>query len=66
MLVAIEDIVDEAVDDGGLSDGLVAQEHYLVLQQGWDGPLRQIQVADVGHTCCLNNRNTIYSPSNVH
>jgi hypothetical protein len=42
MLVAVEDVVDEAVDDGGLADGLVAQENYLVFEQGRDGALREV------------------------
>ena len=49
MLVAIEDVVDEAVDDGGLAHGLVAQEDDLVLEQGRNSALRQVQVADVRH-----------------
>lgn len=32
VLVAVEDVVDEAVDDGGLADGLVAEEDYLIFQ----------------------------------
>lgn len=52
MLVAIEDVVDEAVDDGGLADGLVAQEHDFVLEQWRDGALGQVQVAYICH--CLN------------
>ena len=57
MLVAIEDVVDEAVDDGGLAHGLVAQEDYLVLQQRRDRALRQVQVADVRHTDKSNTQN---------
>lgn len=49
MLVAVEDVVDEPVDDGRLAHRLVAQEHDLVLQQGRDRALRQVQVARVRH-----------------
>jgi hypothetical protein len=42
MLVAVEDVVDEAVDDGGLAHCLVAQEDDLVFQQGRDRSLREI------------------------
>ena len=34
MFVAVEDVVDEAVDDGGLADCLVAQKHDLVFEEG--------------------------------
>lgn len=49
MLVAIENIVDEAVDDGGFAHGLVSQEDYLVFEEGRDGALRKVEVADVCH-----------------
>lgn len=49
MLVAVEDVVDEAVYDGGFAHGLVAQEDNLVFQQRRDRPLREVQVADVCH-----------------
>ncbi len=52
MLVAVEDVVDEAVDDGGFAHSLVAQEDDLVLEQWGDGALGQVQVAYICH--CLN------------
>ena len=42
MLVAVEDVVDESIDDGRLADCLVSEEDDLVLQQWRDGPLREI------------------------
>ena len=54
MLIAVEDVVDEAVDDGRLPHRLVPQEHYFVFQQRRDRPLGKIQVAYVCHICCLN------------
>lgn len=33
MLVAIEDVVNEAVDDGGLTDGLISQEDDFVFEK---------------------------------
>jgi hypothetical protein len=49
VLVAVEDIVDEAVNDGGLPHGLVPQKYDLILQQGRNRSLRQVQVAYVRH-----------------
>ena len=42
MLVAIEDIVDEAVDDGGLSHSLISQKYNFVFKQRWYGSLGEI------------------------
>ncbi len=42
MFIAIEDVVDEAVDDGGLADCLVAEEDDLVLEEGRDGALGEV------------------------
>lgn len=42
MFVAVEDIVDESVDNGGLANCLISQEHDLVFEQRRDRPLRQI------------------------
>lgn len=42
MLVAVEDVVDETVDDRGFADGLVAQEDDLVFEEGRNGALRQV------------------------
>lgn len=42
MFVAIENIVDEAVDDGRLPDCLVTEKDYLVFEQWRDRSLRQI------------------------
>lgn len=42
MFVAIEDIVDESVDDGRLANCLISQENDLVFEQRRDRPLRQI------------------------
>lgn len=49
MFVAVEDIIDESVDDGGLAHSLVSQEDDLVLEQGRDSALREVQVANVRH-----------------
>lgn len=57
MLVAVEDVVDEAVNDRGLAHRLVAQEHDLVLEQRRNGALRQVQVADVRHADKSNTQN---------
>lgn len=59
MLIAVEYVVDEAIDDGGLAYCLVAQEDNFIFEQGRDRTLGQIQVADVRHICFLNNRNTL-------
>jgi hypothetical protein len=42
MLVAIEDIVDEPIDDRRLSDSLIPQEDDLVFEQRRYGSLREI------------------------
>jgi hypothetical protein len=42
MLVAVEDVVDEAVNDGGLTYCLIAQEHDFVFEEGRYGSLGQI------------------------
>jgi hypothetical protein len=42
MLVAIEDVVDEAVYYGRFPYCLVSQEDYFVFEQRRNGPLRQI------------------------
>jgi hypothetical protein len=55
MFVAIEDVVDEAVYDRGLSHCLIAQKDYLVLEQGRDGALGEVEVADVCHR--ISNKN---------
>lgn len=49
MLVAIKDIIDKSVDDGGLADSLVAQENDFVLENRGDGTLAEVEVADIGH-----------------
>lgn len=42
MLVAIENIVDEAIDDGGLAYCLIPQEDDLVFEQRRYGSLGEI------------------------
>jgi len=42
MLVAIKNIVDEAVDDGRLADRLITQKYYFVFEKRWDGSLGEI------------------------
>ena len=55
MVVAIEDIVDESIDNGGFADGLVPEEHNFILQKGRDGPaLAEVEITKVGHTSLLN------------
>lgn len=49
MLIAVENIIDESVDDGGLAHGLISQEDDLVLEQGRDSALREVQIANVRH-----------------
>lgn len=49
MFVAVEDVVDETVDDRGLTDCLVAEEDDLVLQKGRNGALGEVQIAYVSH-----------------
>lgn len=49
MLIAVEDIIDESVDDGRLSHSLIPQKNYLVLEKGRNSALRQVQVANVRH-----------------
>lgn len=56
MLIAVEYVVDKAVDNGGFADGLVSEEHYLVLEQRRDRALRQVQVARVRHLVFFKNR----------
>lgn len=55
MFVAIEDVVDESVYDGRLAYGLVTQKDDLVLEEGRDGALGEIEVADVCHR--ISNKN---------
>jgi hypothetical protein len=47
MFVAIEYIVDEAVDDAALTDGLVAKEHDLELDERWHRALSYVYLAEV-------------------
>ena len=42
MFVAVEDVVDEAVDDGRFSHCLVPEEYDLVFQQRGDGSLGEV------------------------
>lgn len=42
MLIAIKDVIDKAVDDGGFPHCLITQEHDFVFQQGWDGALAEV------------------------
>ena len=65
MLISIEDIVDEAIDDRRFANGLIAKEYYLVFEEWRNGALAEVQVADVGHICCLNNRNINIQKKNI-
>jgi hypothetical protein len=56
MFVAVEDVVDEAVDDGGLAHCLVSQEHDFVFKERGDGPLREIQIANIRSHLKIINR----------
>ena len=49
MLIAIENIVDEPVDDGGFADSLIAQEYNFVLEKWRNAALTEIEIAYVGH-----------------
>lgn len=49
MLVAIENIVNESVDDGRFSYSLVAQKNYFVLEQWRDASLAEVQVTYICH-----------------
>ena len=49
MLVSIENVVDESIDDGGFTDGLIAQKYDLVLQQRWDATFTQVKIAYISH-----------------
>lgn len=53
VLVAIEDIVDESVDYGGFTHSLIAQEDDLVLEEGWNTALTEVEVADVCHVSLI-------------
>lgn len=55
MFVAVKDVVDETVDDGGLAHCLVAQKDDLVLEEWRDGALGEVKVADVCHR--ISNKN---------
>lgn len=56
MFIAVEYVIDEAINDGGFAYGLVPEEHYLVLQQRRNRALRQVQVARVRHLALFKNR----------
>lgn len=49
MLIAIKNIVDEPVDDGGFADGLIAQEYNFVFEEWRNAALTEIEIAYVGH-----------------
>jgi len=49
VFIAIENVIDEAVDDRRLSNGLITQENNLVFEQGRDSALGKIEIADVCH-----------------
>ena len=42
MFVAIEDVVDEAVDDGGLADSLITEKDDFVFEKRGDGALGKV------------------------
>ena len=42
MFVAIEDVVDEAVDDGGFPDCLIAEKDDFVFEKRGDGALEKV------------------------
>lgn len=48
MLVAIEDVVNEAVDDGRLTDGLISQKDDFVFEKRRNCSFGEIQIADIG------------------
>lgn len=47
MIIAIKNVVDEPVNDGGLPYSLVAEEDDLVLEDWGDAVLADVEVADV-------------------
>jgi hypothetical protein len=49
MFVAVEDVVDEAVDDRRLPHCLISQEDDLVLQKRRNRSFGEVQVAYVRH-----------------
>ena len=49
MIGAVKDIIDEAIDDGGLADSLVAQENYFIFEEGRDCSFWDIEVAYIIH-----------------
>ena len=51
MLIAIEDVVNETIDDRGLADSLIAQEYDFIFEEWGDSSLRQVQIAYICHFC---------------
>ena len=49
MFIAIKDVIDKSVDDGGLAHSLVAKENDFVLEDRGDGALAEVEVADIRH-----------------
>jgi hypothetical protein len=49
MLVAIKNVVNEAVDDGGFADSLIPQEYDFIFEKGRNAPFTEVEVADVCH-----------------
>lgn len=49
MLIAIEDVINEAVDDGGFSNSLVPEEDNFIFEERRDSSLAEVEVAYVGH-----------------
>jgi len=49
VFVAVENVIDEAVNDRRLSYGLITEKDDLVFEQRRNGALRKIEIADVCH-----------------
>lgn len=49
MFVAIENVINEAVNDRRLSNGLITEKDDLVFEEGRNGALGKIEIADVCH-----------------
>lgn len=61
MLVAIEDIIDKSVDNGGLANCLISEEDYLVFEDRRDCVFADVKVADVSHCIFKKNYGKWYS-----
>ena len=49
MLVAIENVVNESIDDGWFAHCLVAQKYDFVLQEGRNAAFAEVEIAYIRH-----------------